>query len=176
MEEKTNFSEEKDSQEKQAKKENSLKTEKPEKEKKDKSIVKKIIEWVIYIAILVVIVFGTPKALRAILDTEYPIASITSGSMWPVLKEGDLVFIKGVEGKKDVAVGEIVVFNNSRGFTIHRVIRLNEMTFVTKGDANNKEDPPISYDRLVGKTVNYKKGKPIRIPFLGKLSQMFARN
>ena len=34
------------------------------------------------------------------LDTPYPMAAITSGSMWPVLKEGSLVFIKSVKKKK----------------------------------------------------------------------------
>jgi signal peptidase I len=139
-----------------------------------KKIIKIIVEWVIYAVIFVAIVFGTPKALAKALNTSYPIASITSSSMWPVLKSSDLVFIKGVKGKNEINLGEIVVYRNDRGFTIHRVVKLDNDTFTTKGDANNVEDPPVKYEELIGKTVNLK-GKPIRIPYLGMLSQVFNK-
>ncbi len=61
---------------------------------KSKNFKKIIIEWAIYIAIFALIVLGTPKLLTKILDSEYPIASITSSSMWPSIKRGDIVFIR----------------------------------------------------------------------------------
>ncbi len=127
-----------------------------------------------YIIFVVLIIWGTPKVLAKVLDTPYPIASITSSSMWPVLKSGDMVFIRGVKGKSDIKVGDIVVYNNERGFTIHRVIKLGEETFITKGDANNVEDQPVKYQELIGKTVNFK-GKPLHLPLLGKLSQIYKK-
>ena len=136
---------------------------------------KSIIEALIYVVVVAALVVGTPKVLVYTLGTEYPIASITSGSMWPELKKGDLVFIEYAD-KNNLAVGNIVVYKNlstsSRqvsGFTIHRVIELNEETLKTKGDANNIADVPVEYDRVVGKTVNLK-DKPFRIPQLGKLT------
>ena len=80
-----------------------------------------IINLIIYIAIIGGVVFGFPSALSWYLDTPYPMAAITSGSMWPVLKEGSLVFIKFVE-KSEIEVGDIVVYRNNKEFTIHRVV------------------------------------------------------
>jgi signal peptidase I len=137
-----------------------------------KKIIKSVLEWIIYALIFVVIVWGTPKLMVRLLHTEYPIASITSSSMWPELKEGDVVFIRGVGGKADVKVGDVVVYRNERGFTIHRIIAMNDTTLTTKGDANNVDDAPIKYEQLVGKMITYGNNKALRIPWLGKLSQM----
>lgn len=146
----------------------------------NKKIIKSIIEWFIYAIFIIAIIWGTPKILAKALDTPYPIASITSSSMWPVLKSGDMVFIKGVKDKSQVNIGDIVVYENSlesqgqAGFTIHRLVKMDDKTFITKGDANNVSDQPVEYERLIGKTVNIK-GKPLHIPFLGKLSQIFKK-
>ena len=141
----------------------------------NKKIIKSIIEWIVYLIIFIAIVYGTPKLLVIILQTDYPIASITSSSMWPALKEGDIIFIKGGSVKTEVRVGDIVVYRNGRGFTIHRVIEMSENTLTTKGDANNVDDPPVKYDQLIGKTVNFR-GRPVRIPWLGRLSRAFLKN
>ena len=96
-------------------------------------------------------------------------ASITSGSMWPALKKGDLVLIKGIDSRDDITLGDVVVYTNKAGFTIHRVIELNEATLITKGDANNVADSPINYDEVVGRAVEWG-DKPFRIPLLGNIS------
>lgn len=135
---------------------------------------KSIIENLIYLIIIIALAFGTPKALCYVLNTEYPVASITSGSMWPALKKGDIVFIKGVD-KSEFAVDDIIVYKNSlnskqvEDFTIHRIVKLNKKTLKTKGDANNVSDSPIKYEEVVGKTVNFS-NKPLRIPKLGSLT------
>ena len=54
-------------------------------------IFKGTIGWILYIAILIGLIVGIPKGLAYVLKTDYPMASITSGSMWPVLKKGDLI-------------------------------------------------------------------------------------
>ncbi len=150
--------------------------EKPQIHKVSSSRMKKafriVFEWFIYMIVFVVIVWGTPLTLKAILKTDYPIASITSSSMWPALKKGDIVFIKGVFSAEDVVEGDIVVFENEKGFTIHRVVKIGDGELTTKGDANNVADKPVTYDKIVGKAVHLKEN-PIKIPVLGKLSQMF---
>lgn len=136
---------------------------------KEKSILRKILGWVIYIIVLIVLIYGIPKAMVYVLDTPYPMAAITSGSMWPALKSGDMVLIKGVSDKGEVEVGDIIVYQNRRGFTIHRITKINDNSVITKGDANNTSDPAITYDQIIGKTVSFN-DKPIRIPFLGSVS------
>ncbi|MFH1956671.1 MAG: signal peptidase I [Patescibacteria group bacterium] len=139
-----------------------------------KKFFKKLIGWIIYIAILAGLVLGIPRALSHYLNTQYPMASITSGSMWPVLKKGDLVFIKGVNDKKDIQEEDIVIYNNREGFTIHRIVSMGATTITTKGDANKTMDSPVKYEEIVGKTVNFK-GKPLRIPYLGNISMILMK-
>jgi len=130
-----------------------------------KKVLKALLDVFMYVAIVGGLIWGLPIGLSWALDTPYPMASITSGSMWPVLKERDLIFIQGV-GREELKVGDIIVWENNKGFTIHRIVKLNEKTFVTKGDANFKEDKPVTYDKIVGRT--FKVGdKIVRLPYIG---------
>jgi len=139
---------------------------------KKKEIFKKVAGWVIYIGVLIVLIWLTPKVMSLALDSEYPMASITSSSMWPTLQRGDLVLIKGVSSADDIEIGDIIIYRNPKGFTIHRVIEKKLETLVTKGDANNITDSPIEYKDIVGKALTYKE-KLIRIPYLGNISLLF---
>ena len=137
-------------------------------------ILKQTISWTLYFALLFGLVFGVPKGLAYVLKTPYPMASISSSSMWPALKRGDLVFIKGVGHKNELEIGDIVVYKNIKGFTIHRVVRLNDNTLTTKGDANNTFDAPISYTEVVGKAVKIG-DRTIRLPLVGNISLLINR-
>lgn len=138
-----------------------------------KRVLKITLETAIYAGIIVGILWGVPNLLSKNLGTEYPIAAITSGSMWPVLKQNDIVLIKAVP-KEELAVGDVVVWQNERGFTIHRIVKLASTTLVTKGDGNFTEDDPIAYSDIIGRTVMLG-SKPLRIPFLGSVS-VLGRN
>ncbi len=141
------------------------------KPKKKKSFLRSFLNLASYVVIILVIVLGLPKFLTWQLKTNYPMAAITSGSMWPVLKQGDLVFIKGVQNRDQIQVGDIIVFQNraNNTLTIHRVIKLEEKKITTKGDANFTEDAPVDYTDVIGETVIFR-GKPLRIPFLGSVT------
>jgi len=132
-----------------------------------KAIVRSTINIVTYIVIVGVVVVGLPKFLSWSLNTPYPMAAITSGSMWPVLKEGDLVFIQGVS-RSELKVGDIIVYRNAdgAGFTIHRITKLKEDTLITKGDANFMDDSPVKYENVVGRSYQIF-GKYARLPYLG---------
>ena len=118
-----------------------------------KRLLEIMLNLVIYVAIVALIVFGLPRFLSWSLGTQYPIAAITSGSMWPILKTGDIVLIKKIP-KEDIKVGDIVVWQNQKGFTIHRVAKLDADTLTTKGDANFTDDPPVKYSEVIGRTVS----------------------
>ena len=137
-----------------------------------KKALKAGINFFIYVLIIGMVIFGLPKFLSWKLDTPYPMAAITSGSMWPALKEGDLVFIEGMrKPKEELSVGDVVVYRNRGGgtFTIHRVTELKERVLVTKGDANFEADAPVSYDDGIGRTLTLK-GHFIRLPHLGSIT------
>lgn len=83
--------------------------------------------------------------------------TLVSGvSMAPALNVGDVVVTKDV-APEDVAVGDIVRFRQRDSYIIHRVIdveRVDQRVYlVTKGDANNVEDPPITEAALDGKVI-----------------------
>ncbi|MEK7507800.1 MAG: signal peptidase I [Patescibacteria group bacterium] len=132
-----------------------------------KKVARAVISFGTYVLIIAIVVFGLPKFLAWSLNTPYPMAAITSGSMWPVLKEGDLVFIQGVD-RGELGVGDIIVYRNTdnSGFTIHRIVKLEADELVTKGDANFTDDAPVKYESVVGKTYQVF-GKYARLPYLG---------
>ncbi len=126
----------------------------------------------LYLAFVAGAVYYTPRLLAKALHTQYPLATITSGSMWPVLKTNDLVLMKGSNGK-DVSVGQIIIYQNPNGFTIHRLIRKDGSKLITKGDANNVEDAPIKESDVIGRAV-YVGNSPFRIPWLGAIARSFG--
>ena len=137
-------------------------------EQKKKKIIKFVLNFFVYILIIGGITVGLPKLLAWSLNIPYPMATITSGSMWPALKEGDLVFIKGVQGKNDLNIGDIIVYRNNLNntFTIHRVVELGEDALTTRGDANFSKETPVRYEDVVGKTLTVF-GRPARVPNAG---------
>ncbi|TSC69981.1 MAG: signal peptidase, endoplasmic reticulum-type [Parcubacteria group bacterium Gr01-1014_70] len=123
------------------------------------------IEILFYAAIAGGVLWGLPEFLSWKLGTPYPIAGVTSSSMWPALKRGDLILIKGVE-RSDIQKNDIVVWKHGGGFTIHRVVELNQKTLVTKGDGNFDADEPVRYEDVVGKALTVR-GRLFRIPYAG---------
>ena len=119
--------------------------------KKKRRTLRMVVNAVIYIAIIVSITVGIPKFLSWYLGTPYPMATITSGSMWPALKEGDLVFIKGIRDRAQITIGDIIVYRNKENntFTIHRVVALGNDEITTQGDANFTKDAPVKYENRV---------------------------
>ncbi len=82
-------------------------------------------------------------------------AVIGSGSMRPALDVGDIVIVLKTD---QVREGDIVQYRTLEGFTItHRVIDIERVdggiAYITKGDANEKPDPPVSKQQIVGKVV-----------------------
>ncbi len=77
---------------------------------------------------------------------------------------GDLIFVKTVK-PEDVKVGDVISFFDPQGsgtaVVSHRVIEIinedGEISFKTKGDANNSADTvPIPSDKLVGKYTGFR--------------------
>ena len=71
--------------------------------------------------------------------------------MADTIQIGDAVV---VELTKDVKENDIIVYKEDDDFITHRLIEINENgDFVTKGDANNTEDKPISESQVLGKVI-----------------------
>ena len=77
---------------------------------------------------------------------------------------GDLTIVKNATFDQ-IAAGDIVTYKvGESAYLTHRLIEKkdteNGKQLITKGDANNSQDPPVNGDRLIGKVA-------FTIPFLG---------
>ncbi len=127
-------------------------------------------------ALILALVVGGEYALffglRTAFRTEYlPFHPVSSESMVPTLKVGDLIMVTGTE-PQNVKLDQIIVFHNPRNhemLIVHRVIRITqkdgEFYFETKGDNNPSTDnwnpyPGVPERLLVGVVIG-------TIPYVG---------
>lgn len=88
---------------------------------------------------------------------------VLSGSMEPQIKTGSIVYANTHVEVGTIKQGDIIVFNIGETQVIHRVININENSFITKGDANENEDlAPVNLSQYKGKYI-------FSIPYLGKI-------
>ncbi|MBP3330068.1 MAG: signal peptidase I [Clostridia bacterium] len=133
---------------------------------KAKKTISNIFTTVIILLSLVLLTIGLlPKV------TSYDGYYVTSDSMYPAIRKGDLVFTKEV-AFEDVEVGDVLTFTRegSEKWFSHRVVRIkeSEKAFRTKGDNNNVEDPGYTpYDAVVGRVEK-------KMPLIGFLPMMLA--
>lgn len=136
---------------------------------------KKMFYGFLYVAMIGAIAVSFPLVLGRLLKTETPLAAITSNSMWPVLKRGDLVLIKKIN-LAQIQPEDIIVWKNQAGFVIHRIKEIDRVKkmVITKGDANNLNDKPVSFKEIIGQVIMISDRKPFRIPLLGNIT-IFTR-
>lgn len=87
----------------------------------------------------------------------FGVSVIMSPSMEPVLHTNDLAFVTEEESYQ---IDDIVVFQEGNMLVIHRIISIDGDTVITKGDANNVPDEPMTMDRIKAKLQ-------FHIPFVG---------
>ena len=63
---------------------------------------------------------------------------------------GDIVVIKITDKVKP---NDIIVYQDNDYFVTHRLVQESGESLITRGDANNSEDVPISRDQVLGKVV-----------------------
>jgi len=94
--------------------------------------------------------------------------TVLSGSMEPALRPGDMVAVRGAEGGEGVRIGDVITFQPVSGdptLVTHRVVgkslaSTGEVTFTTRGDANDSDDPPIVAAQVKGAML-------YRVPYVG---------
>lgn len=94
----------------------------------------------------------------------YTFFEVATGSMADTINIGDIVVVKINEQFKE---NDIIVYKEENSFITHRVIKINGKNLITRGDANNSEDKPITEDQILGKVVYV-------IPKLGIWRNVFA--
>ena len=95
--------------------------------------------------------------------------NVVSGSMEPAIPVGSVLYVEQVE-PEEVEEGDVIAFHSAGAVISHRVVRhrVVEGEFVTKGDANSREDlAPVDYASLIGRVECH-------IPVLGSILTLMA--
>ena len=80
----------------------------------------------------------------------YSIFEVQTGSMGEAVEPGDWIVVKY---SKNIKLDDIITFKQDGEFITHRVIEAYQGTYVTRGDANDAKDDPITQEQIVGKVV-----------------------
>ena len=87
-------------------------------------------------------------------------AVVLSGSMEPELSTGDMLI---VAERESYSVGDVIVYQDGRTSVTHRIVAISDDEVITRGDANNTDDAPISIDNIKGRVV-------FVVPFIGYIA------
>lgn len=118
-------------------------------------ILKKI-DFLTLILIIVLIIVTYCYAQLKIFNKDYinlcgyTIFQVITGSMEDTIKIKDIVIVKLTD---DVKENDIITYKAGEDFVTHRIIRIEDEEIITKGDANNTEDNPITKNDIVGKVI-----------------------
>lgn len=113
---------------------------------------------------------------------------VLGGSMIPWIRSGDLIFIKRSDFAK-VSAGDIILFERDGRFFVHRIIGHAKSLsagesaplLITKGDALDREDAPVSAVEFLGRASRIHRGshhidlESFTHIFLGRLLACFSR-
>lgn len=94
----------------------------------------------------------------------YTYAVVVSGSMSGSIEVNDIVVIHRQDSYRP---GDVISFQSGSALVTHRICRETAEGFVTRGDANDTEDPePVEQSRIVGRVVHVIPGAGSVIRFL----------
>lgn len=80
----------------------------------------------------------------------YTFFEVATGSMSPTIEIGDVVIVKLT---KEVEENDIIVYKENKSIITHRLIEKDEQQLITRGDANNSEDKPITENMVLGEVI-----------------------
>lgn len=112
-----------------------------------------------------------------LLHTQVPFAAVTSNSMTPTIKQGDLLVVEGVNTSA-LHVGDIIVYKTTDPYLsgeliVHRIVKVYSVNgeivgYVTKGDNNPQPDNVAGFEPPTGIPPQDVVGKVVFvIPLLG---------
>lgn len=123
---------------------------------------KKAVQWAaaaVLIALTLLAVYIMVCNMRGRVATVFgtSILKVATGSMEPSIHEGDYILVKATD-VSELEEGDIICFysNDSAIYGMpntHRIVRLlDDGSFITRGDANNIDDPvTVKADKIIGK-------------------------
>lgn len=120
-------------------------------------LVKKVLKYLAYSLLSILVIFSIYSVVMIkVLNKEYvnifgyTYFVVASGSMTGTIEVNDIIIVKVDDTyQKD----DIITFNNGGAFITHRVVRVDQEKVITRGDANNLEDDPVSKKDVIGRVV-----------------------
>jgi len=113
-------------------------------------ILKNLILDVVIIILIGAVIVGALNKRKPISIFGYYFFTVTTGSMEDTIMVDDSIIVKKTDNFK---IGDIVTYAKDDTYVTHRIIEIDDNYVVTKGDANLKNDPPISKSQILGKFV-----------------------
>ena len=118
---------------------------------------KRTIDVVLYILLFIVVIYAVNIFYFRVIKKEqrprifnYYIFNIMTGSMENKLHVNDYILVKKTN---KVKVNDIITFEKDGSYITHRIVKITNNQIITKGDANNTTDDPITKDVVIGKYV-----------------------
>lgn len=145
--------------------------------KKERSTAVKIISnigFALFMIIMIFLIFITAQSRLTGQEPSlfgYRMYVVDSGSMAPTLPINSIIIVNESKAS-EIEEGDIVTYYAGTSGTrvTHRVVEILEdnQGFITRGDANNTEDPNIlEKDRIIGKLA-------LSIPFVGAIFRVLS--
>lgn len=78
----------------------------------------------------------------------FSVFEVISDSMAPTIGKKDIIVVKLND---NIEKNDIVTYKKDGAFITHRVVDIKDEYLITRGDANNSKDVPISKDITIGK-------------------------
>ena len=150
-------------------------------EKRNRKIIKfkKIVKRTFF-TLLIILLYNVFLITKTTLDNKetkgilgYKAYIITTDSMKPTIKTGDIVIVKNTEEEK-IKVEDIITFKRDENIVTHRLVDIQETEqgkkYITKGDNNNVNDyKEVLYSEIEGVKV-------LVIPRVGNLILLLEDN
>ena len=132
----------------------------------------KLLENIIFTVLMIIIVSLIVITAQARVMGREPsllghrIYIVETGSMLPEIKIDSMIIVREM-GAEKINIGDIITYYGHSGENkiTHRVVAIenNGEYFITRGDANNVDDPlPVTEENLIGKVI-------FHIPYIGLL-------
>jgi signal peptidase I len=108
---------------------------------------------------------------------------VLGASMFPWIRSGDLVFVRSF-AYEQASRGDVVLFERNSRLFVHRVIRVAAAAggaLITKGDALDAEDEPVTRAEFLGRVIRVHRGDrhidmgSIGRVMMGRLIARFSR-
>lgn len=112
-----------------------------------------------FFSVALLLAFGIIQSTGVVLDTDKPVVTVVSCSMYPEYDVGDVIVVEG-ERFEDIREGDVIVYDAESADVnipiIHRVILKNEVYLETQGDNTRGQhdfEKNITGDQIHGKAA-----------------------